>query len=168
MSDEDEPFIATIMFRSDLTDPNVPHIDVELSLPQIWAVYRTFHCGGFEESRMLIAFASVLMGALVDANVADTGKSFDEAWYSFGAVFDLPDRQWEAETDLALSFCYYLLRQELINRTEAAELGRNLLEDHDRAVTPFEVDAFRKRLDRWAKRQGMPRPGRPRRRTIAA
>jgi hypothetical protein len=168
MSDEEEPFIATVLFRAELSDLNVPHVDVELSLPQLWAVHRTFHCGGFEESRMLIAFASVLMGALVDANVTDTAKSFDEAWYSFGAVFDLPERQWKTETDLALSFCYYLLRQELINRTEAAELGRNIIEDHDRPVTAAEVEAFRKRVDRWGERHSLPRPGQPRRRTLAA
>jgi hypothetical protein len=167
MSDEEDQ-IATVIFTAELSDPNVPRVEFELTLPQVWDAYRTFHCGGFDDTYRLIAFAGLLMGGLLDANVTNTETSFGEAWYSFGVIFDLPGQEWKTNTDLTLSFCYYLLRQELINRTEAAELGRNIIEDHDRPVTAAEVEAFRKRVDRWAEKQGLPRPGQPRRRTIAA
>ncbi len=168
MSDEDE-YLATIMFRSDLTDPHVPEVEIEITLPQLWHVYRAIHGGGFDEARTLISFFGRIMGALLDAKVEDTAVSFDEVWEAFGAVFDLRGRQWGEETDLALSFCYYLLREELINRTEAAELIRALQqEERSPPPDPADVEAFRKRVDRWAERHGLPRPGRPRRRVVTA
>ncbi len=167
VSDEEES-IPTVLFHVELSDSSVPEITIDLELPFIWHIYRAIHLGGFEEIRLVLIFGGVIMKTLDEHNVADPEKSFDEAWYQFGDVFDLPKREWKTESDLALSFCYYLLRQELINRTGAAELGRNLLEHHDRAVTPAEVEAFRKRVDRWAERHSLPRPGQTRRRTIAA
>ncbi len=170
MSDEEEPFIATVLFRAELSDPNVPYVEVPIQLPKLWHIYRAIHLGGFEEAREILEFFGLVMDPLLDAKVTDTQASFNEAWESFGEIFDLPGQQWKGETDLAISFCYYLLRQELINRTEAAELIQAIQEENPPEETPnaAEVDAFRKRVDRWAAKHNLPRPGQPRRRTIAA
>ena len=140
-----------------IEDPKVRQIEIRTPLLRFWGAYRAIHQGGLDESLALVVFGSSVYGAIRDRGVADPERTFAKVWRWMGDHYELGINRWETETDLVMSFCYFLLRHKLITRAEAAQFAREALNE------PIDQESWRKRIDRWANRHKLPALGQTKR-----
>jgi len=155
------PESLLVNLEFEVGDPDAPSLVViPTTTPILWGVYKTMHRGGVEESRALALFGYVIMQHLDHAGIDDDLQSFNSIWDALGTMFGVvPGKnRWSNEEDIALSFCYCMLRERLMTRKIAAGLAPILLTDDepssgwDSLTGSISVDAWRLRVDRWAER----------------
>jgi hypothetical protein len=167
--EEPEELQITLIYEID--DPNVPQIEVPCTIDVLAGAYFAIHRGGLTASKLLVYFAWRIGRALYAAGVAEPVRQFEVIWDRIGQLFYADVERWETDTDLTMSFLYFLLSHDIIDRAQAAGYGPALLGERDfvdEAPSGAEVDRWRKRVDRWAEKQGLPPAGKPRRRAPAA
>ena len=151
-----DPATTTIDIGVSLRDGNKGI--VALPLRELFAAYLTIHEVGFNNAIGLVNLTLGAAGELAEVG-AMTG--------SFAAMLhlledrhspiDVSRKQRERQV---LSFCYLLRTRMSLSLTRTAEMAAGLLEDK---MDAGYVEAFRKKLERYAEREKKDPPGKPRR-----
>lgn len=148
-----------LRYKTDLTlsfpvDAEHERLHVPVPMIALWHVTKALHKLTFEESHMLVQMASAIAQVIhlrEDIPPEDRDMLFDATWSRLDALLN-PDVNRITESDSpadeqdVLRFTYHLLRHKRITHKDAARIAGTLL--HQTGITP---NAWRKRVDRWAK-----------------
>lgn len=155
MSNEDWETSVGILLTDPETGDDFPHL---LSLPVFWGWYTVIVSQGIDQALEMAAFAGALVRHdLVDKRDGGTfvkgGLPQEERAYlrrMLECLKDMGDRNKDKETH-ALQISYEVLGRKDWTRKQAARFASNVL---GREIS---TDTWRKRVDRWAQRQGKPK-----------
>jgi hypothetical protein len=137
-------------------------IPISVPLPILWDPYKVILRIGGDQTMALMRFAVAILTYLQAEQVPNLSIAFLEFWNTVVQRLTIPDRTWEHQEDLVTVLTYSLLQHKQITYVQAAEIASALLEvDH-----PISPDAWRLRLNRWAKKHNLSpltgKRGRPR------
>lgn len=130
----------------------------------LWMLYKILNQIGVEGVESLITTAGALTEVIAKEEVTDLPDTFGRVWQSLATNLNVAPREPASlvvgDEQEVLGFCYALLRNQIIGREQAADIAKILLQSKE----PIDVDAWRKRVNRWADREKLPHPGKPRQR----
>ncbi len=138
-------FYAPIPGEDALTQFTIP-------METVYRLYVFIHNIGYPTAMELIHFAGWLMKELLHAGVSDIDDTFEGFFFRLAGYTDRGKKGIQSDEDLVLSFTYGRLAQKRITWEQAAAFATKEL----RSETPFTPDAWRMKVKRWQKRQGLP------------
>lgn len=172
--------MLTLGFPIEAPDGRIITPAFEIETHELWYAYRCLVQGGMEDSRYLVLLAAKSNFALHNAGLP--ADLWEELWARIGLLLNVesirqqiehltkPKAEELAEAKkelLILNFCYMLLSHRRITREEAARLAGHILgwtSPRDEEDQRRYADNWRKKLDRWARNQGLPSLGQTKRR----
>ncbi len=138
-----KPVLVTTLAIGIMT-PDGKDIQVDVPLSELAGTYLVVKSVGAVNAAHVWNFALRISKALVNAGIENPELSLVS---TFKLIESLPTIK-ESE-DIALGLSYGLLREKKINRQQAHMIATELLGDVG------DVDAWRKRVDRYAKRHNL-------------
>jgi len=153
--------IGSITLRFPLPPPNDGSLHLEISLENFWRIYEASQVLGLGRTMSLILMGATFHKKVIAEQVPDPSAAGDALLTTIAQIITespSPKDQADLATDLTkdrdkrvLSFTYMLFQHKLINSyDQAAMIASHLLKQE------YTEEAWRKRVERWAKAQGLP------------
>ncbi len=137
-------YVHQLRLNFPIDDATIKWVEVPVSLSMFWGAYNAIHRGGLDESEALVVFGNRLITHLVASGINNPIQEFYKCWRWLGDHYGLKINRWDKDTDILFSFCYFLLREKVVTRGEAAKFATAILNEK------LDQEQWRKRVDRWA------------------
>ena len=148
-----DPGATTVTIGVERPDGTDAQIDVPLR--ELFAAYLTIHGVGYNNAVGLVNFAA---GASQELAKQQAGpRSFEAILRKLEdrrSPVDIPRKQ---KQQRVLELCYILRREMGVSLAETVKVASALLGEK------VDYEPWRKKLERYAEREGKPQPGKPRR-----
>ena len=148
-----DPAKTTVAIGVERPDGSEALIDVPLA--ELFAAYLTIHGVGYNNAVGLINFAAGASQELVRQGAPP--RSFEAMLRLLEDRRSPVDVSKKERERRVLEFCYLLRVRVKISLTKSAQIASALLGEE------IDPEPWRKKLERYADREGKPQPGRPRR-----